>query len=132
MKPSFTLCFFEERFSELRAQRHDGGHVDLVECREQCRSLLDLDEPLGNGAAQPAHGDNFFLAFADLRRSGRWRGFGRLGRGRFCFGSGAQDIFFQHAAARSGGFDRFGLNAVFGQRPGRGRHDVRRRLRVES
>ena len=44
-----------ERLLVALAERHHGGHVDLVECRQHRRSALRLDESLGDGRAALRH-----------------------------------------------------------------------------
>ena len=54
MKPRPTPCFFWN--GSLRAaQGHDAGHVDFVECGQDCGCLLGLDQALGDSGTEAAH-----------------------------------------------------------------------------
>ncbi len=64
------LVAFEESLLIFFAQRHDGGHVDLVESGKQGGSVLGGDETLSDLPAQEAHRHHFL---GPLRMSGRIR-----------------------------------------------------------
>ncbi len=86
----------EEGVLVLVAQRHDRGHVDLVERREQRGVGLRFDESLGDPTAQRRHRDDLFFA----RAAGRLRG-GRSRCGRFRRAGRALHVFLEHASART-------------------------------
>jgi hypothetical protein len=69
MKPSLTPCLLHEVILVFFAQRHDGGHVDLVEGREHGGLVLGGDEAFGDRLRR---GES-------LRRV--WRAAGAEGRG---------------------------------------------------
>ena len=55
------------------AHCHDGGHVDIVECREHRGCVLGVFQASGDGLAEAGHADAFF---AGLVISRSWCGLG--------------------------------------------------------
>jgi hypothetical protein len=78
MKPSFTPCVFSKSSWYLVAQRHDRGHVDLVEGGEHRGLVLSGDEALSDLARAAGSSSGASAVRRSVRRR-RSRGHGAAG-----------------------------------------------------